>query len=69
VDCKIFHGDRAALECADLVRQLAETYSVAEVAFDPWRFEAPALELAERGIPGRGLPASRTAGWWPPASG
>jgi hypothetical protein len=31
------------------VRELAETFTIAEVSFDPWRFEAPALELAERG--------------------
>jgi hypothetical protein len=51
VDCRVFHGDGAVFECADQVRELGETFTIAEVAFDPWRFEAPALELAERGIP------------------
>jgi hypothetical protein len=32
-------------------RIFALTHSIAELSFDPWRFEAPALELAERGIP------------------
>jgi phage terminase large subunit-like protein len=58
VDCKVFHGDRAVLACADLVRSLAETFSIAECSFDPWRFEAPALELAERGIPIVAFPQS-----------
>ena len=38
--------------------RLAETYSIASVLFDPWRFEAPALELAERGIPVEAFPQS-----------
>jgi phage terminase large subunit-like protein len=58
VDCRVFHGDRAVLECADQARELALTYSIAELAFDPWRFEAPALELAERGIPVVAFPQS-----------
>jgi phage terminase large subunit-like protein len=58
VGCKVFHGDRAVLECADQVRELAETFTIAEVAFDPWRFEAPALDLAERGIPVVAFPQS-----------
>jgi phage terminase large subunit-like protein len=58
VDCRVFHGDRAVLECAEQVRELAETFSIAEVAFDPWRFEAPGLELAERGIPVVAFPQS-----------
>src|SRR5919112_1044703 len=48
VDCKVFHGDRAVLECAEQVRGLAETYNVAEVSCDPWRFEGPALERGAR---------------------
>ena len=51
-------ADRAVLQCAEQVRELAQTYTIAEVAFDPWRFEAPALELAERGIPIVAFPQS-----------
>jgi phage terminase large subunit-like protein len=58
VDCRVFHGDGAVFECADQVRELGETFTIAEVAFDPWRFEAPALELAERGIPVVAFPQS-----------
>jgi phage terminase large subunit-like protein len=58
IGCAVFHGDRAVLQCAEQVRELAETYTIAECAFDPWRFEAPALELAERGIPVVAFPQS-----------
>jgi hypothetical protein len=51
-------ADRAVLQCAEQVRELAETYTIAECAFDPWRFEAPALGLAERGIPIVAFPQS-----------
>jgi phage terminase large subunit-like protein len=49
------------------VRELAETYTIAECTFDPWRFEAPALELAERGIPIVAFPQSNAR--MAPASG
>jgi phage terminase large subunit-like protein len=58
IGCAVFHGDRAVLQCAEQVRELAKTYTIAECAFDPWRFEAPALELAERSIPIVAFPQS-----------
>jgi phage terminase large subunit-like protein len=50
VDGAVFTGNEAVLEVAAKVRDLAEEYTVAEVVFDPWRFQQGALELAERGI-------------------
>ena len=47
---EVFQGEGAVLEVARAVRRLAGTYDVAEVAYDPWRFQAPALELAEEGL-------------------
>ncbi|MEK6250946.1 MAG: terminase TerL endonuclease subunit [Actinomycetota bacterium] len=32
------------------LRELAERYVIREVAFDPWRFGAQALDLAKRGL-------------------
>jgi phage terminase large subunit-like protein len=67
VGVEIFHGEAGVLECVDLVRELAGTYQVVEVAFDPWRFGQAAQELAQRGIrvvefpqhDGRMIPASQ----------
>jgi phage terminase large subunit-like protein len=58
VDCAVFHGNEAVLSCAAKVRELAGDYRIAEVAFDPWRFQQGALELAERGIPVTEFPQS-----------
>ena len=40
VDCAVFHGDAAVLDCAAKVRELAEEFSIAEVIYDPWRFNS-----------------------------
>jgi len=58
VGCTVFHGERAVLEVADEVRRLAAEFSIAEVIYDPWRFQQAALELAERGIPTIEFPQS-----------
>jgi hypothetical protein len=50
VGVRVFHGADAVLECAEQVRELAGDHKIAEVVHDPWRFQAPALELAERGL-------------------
>ena len=48
---EIFEGESAVLEVAERIRDLAVRFEVAEVAFDPWRFQAPALELQQDGLP------------------
>ncbi len=58
VDCAVFHGNEAVLECAAKVRELAGDYRVVEVVADPWRFQQSMLELAERGIPVTEFPQS-----------
>ncbi len=50
VGCQVFHGNEAVLACAAKVRELADEYAIAEVIYDPWRFQHAALELAERGL-------------------
>lgn len=45
VGAAIYHGDGGVLECVDQVRDLAATYNVREVIFDPWRFGQAAQEL------------------------
>jgi phage terminase large subunit-like protein len=42
---RFYHGDSGVLEATDHAKELATTYKVVEVAFDPWRFGAPAQEL------------------------
>jgi phage terminase large subunit-like protein len=60
VDCAVFGGNEAVLEVAAKVRELAGDYRIAEVVFDPWRFQQGALELAERGIPVTEFPQSNS---------
>ena len=50
VGCSVYQGNEAVLAVAERVRELAATYDVREVAYDPWRFQAPALELAQSGL-------------------
>ncbi len=45
-----FQGDRAVLEVVDRVRALAAICDVAELAFDPWRFQQAARELEQDGM-------------------
>jgi phage terminase large subunit-like protein len=41
----IFEGDEAVLRVTDTITQIADRRPVAEVAFDPWRYQAEALRL------------------------
>ena len=41
----IFHGDQGVIDALDQIRDLAATYSIREVVFDPWRFGQAAAEL------------------------
>jgi len=50
VGCEVLSGDRAVLEIADVVRELADRYTIAEVSFDPWRAGQIGQELEQRGI-------------------
>ena len=66
LDAAIYQGDEAVLTCAEKVRELAAEFAVREVAYDPSRFEAPALQLEADGLlmvkfpqsPSRMIPAS-----------
>ena len=51
VQAEVFQGDRAVLEVVDRVRTLARELDVAELAFDPWRFQQAARELELDGMP------------------
>jgi phage terminase large subunit-like protein len=46
----------APLKAAEAVRELAETYAIAEVTYDPWRAAQLGQELAERGITASSYP-------------
>ena len=50
VGIAIYHGDQGVLDCVDQVRELAATFNVREVLFDPWRFTQGAQELEREGI-------------------
>jgi phage terminase large subunit-like protein len=66
VNAFVYQGDEAVLTCADKVRELAAEYEVMECVHDPWRFQAPAIELEREGMtvtafpqsPARLIPAS-----------
>jgi hypothetical protein len=50
VGVEVLSGDRAVLEIADVVRELAERFTIVECAFDPWRAGQIGQELEQRGI-------------------
>jgi len=50
VGCWIGHGDEAILEAVERVRDLAATFRVRELIYDPWRFGQAALELEREGM-------------------
>jgi phage terminase large subunit-like protein len=47
----IGHGDEAVLEARDVIRELARSHTIMEVAFDPWRAGQLAAELEQEGVP------------------
>lgn len=50
VGSAIYQGDEAVLAVVEKVRALADEFDVREVWFDPWRFQAPALDLEQEGM-------------------
>jgi hypothetical protein len=48
--CEVLSGDRAVLEIADVVRELAERSTIVERCFDPRRAGQIGQELEQRGI-------------------
>jgi phage terminase large subunit-like protein len=50
VGCEVLSGDQAVLEIADVVRELAERFTILECSFDPWRAGQIGQELEQRGI-------------------
>ena len=58
VGAEIYHGDAAVRDCLATVRELAGTYTVREIAFDPWRFQQAAIELEREGLPVIAFPQS-----------
>ena len=50
VGVEVLSGDRAVLEIADVVHELAERFTITECTFDPWRAGQIGQELEQRGI-------------------
>jgi phage terminase large subunit-like protein len=50
VGVQTWDGEEAVLYAEAALRALAERYTIAEVAFDPWRFGAQALDLSKAGL-------------------
>jgi phage terminase large subunit-like protein len=66
VGVKIFSGDEGVLRAKDLIERLAERFTIAEVAYDPWRAKQIALELEARRV--RCVEFPQTAARMHPAS-
>lgn len=49
-DVAIYHGADAILEVVEHVRALAHSFTVRELAYDPWRFGQAAIELGYEGL-------------------
>jgi phage terminase large subunit-like protein len=47
---KTWEGEEAVIYAEAALREIAEMYTIAECAFDPWRFGAQALDLSKGGI-------------------
>jgi phage terminase large subunit-like protein len=58
VGVQTWTGDRAVLEVAHYVAELADTYEIVEATFDPWRAGQMAQEWEQRGIPAVQFPQS-----------
>ncbi len=54
----IGHGDPAVLEAKAVIEDLASTYSIREVVFDPWRAGQLAQELEQQGVQTTAFPQS-----------
>jgi phage terminase large subunit-like protein len=52
----IGHGDHAVLEARDVIRDLAATYQVREVMYDPWRAGQLAQELEQERLVATAFP-------------
>jgi hypothetical protein len=66
VGCEVLSGDRAVLDIAEVVRELAAQYRIIECCFDPWRAGQIGQELEQRGIKQVGASARRLrpqCGW------
>ncbi len=50
VGAAVLSGEDGVLQARDLIEELAERYSISEVAFDPWRASQIAQELQQRGV-------------------
>jgi len=50
VGCRTWQGERAVLQVAPALRDLALEHDLRAVYYDPWRFQAPALELEAEGM-------------------
>jgi phage terminase large subunit-like protein len=50
VGVEVLSGDRAVLDIAEVVRELAERFTIVECAFDPWRAGQIGQELEQRGV-------------------
>ena len=50
VGVEVLSGDRAVLEIAEAVDELAGRFSIIECTFDPWRAAQIGQELQQRGI-------------------
>jgi len=50
VGCAIWSGDDGILHALDRIRELATSYQVQELAYDPWRAQQAALELERKGM-------------------
>jgi phage terminase large subunit-like protein len=47
---RVYHGAGAILDVVEHVRTLARTYTIRELAYDPWRFGQAAIELEREGV-------------------
>jgi phage terminase large subunit-like protein len=58
VGCEIFPGESSAVDAAEFIAELAETYTVVEAAYDPWQGALLAETMEQRGLTAVQFPQS-----------
>jgi phage terminase large subunit-like protein len=50
VGCEVFTGDASAVDAAEFIAELADTFTVVEAAYDPWQGALLAETMEQRGL-------------------
>lgn len=58
VGCEVFRGESSAVNAAEFIAELAETFTIVEAAYDPWQGALLAETMEQRGLTAVQFPQS-----------